>query len=141
MPVRIRRRHHTSIPQASLADIAFLLLIFFIACTTYAIERGLPLVLPSARYASVLEVEPSEVFRIEGRADGSVLADGRPVLTRDLAPALRQRNAERRAAGRDELIVVIETAPGADYGLMVEILDQVRLADSRRVALKQLGEG
>jgi biopolymer transport protein ExbD len=141
MAVRIRRRSVDGIPQASLADIAFLLLIFFIATTTFAIERGLPLLLPSARQSTVLEVEPEDVFRIEGHADGRVVADGETVPVGELAGRLRRRNAARREAGAGELIVLIETDPRADYSLMVDILDQVRSADSRRIALKLLGEG
>ena len=136
MVIARRRSADRGIPQASLADMAFLLLIFFIASTTFAIEYGLPLVLPSARDTAVVTVTPSEVFRVETRADGSVWADGAAVPARQIAVLLQQRNAARRARGQEELVVVLETDPQAEYGLMVQVLDQVRLAGSRRIALK-----
>ena len=141
MPRDRRRSRSAEIPQASLADLAFLLLIFFVASTTFALEQGLPLLLPSARQGAVLEVEPGDVVRIEEHADGRVVVDGGAVRVEDVAALLRRRNAARRAAGRDELVVLIETDARADYRLMVQVLDQVRQAGSRRVALKLLGGG
>jgi biopolymer transport protein ExbD len=138
MFVSWHRDRRQEIPRASLADIAFLLLIFFIASTTFAIERGLPLVLPSARRAVALSVRPADVFRIQGRADGTVTANGKVVRIAELAPLLRAGNSSRRDAGREEYVVLIETDPQAEYRLMVDVLDQVRLADCRRVALKLL---
>lgn len=139
--IRKQKRPANEIPQSSLADMAFLLLIFFIATTTFAVERGLPLILPSARESVALSVRPADVLRIEGHADGTVWVDEENVPIDRIADLVRQGNAARRAAGRDELVVLIETDPRAEYRLMLEILDQVRLADSRRVALKQLGGG
>ncbi|HKK28077.1 MAG TPA: biopolymer transporter ExbD, partial [Gemmatimonadota bacterium] len=47
MPLLNRReRVDDEIPTASLADIAFLLLIFFLTTTVFNEERGLPIVLP-----------------------------------------------------------------------------------------------
>jgi biopolymer transport protein ExbD len=138
---RSRRQPSKEIPQASLADMAFLLLIFFIATTTFAIEYGLPLVLPSARRSAVLSVRPQDVFRIQIYADGRVLANGLPIRLEELGGRLREANVARQAARREELVAVIETEPRAAYHLMVEALDQVRIAAARRIALKQLEVG
>lgn len=119
---------------------AFLLLIFFIATTTFAIEQGLPLLLPSAKRSAVLQLQPQDAFRIEGRADGRIVADGVEVQATALTAILRDRNAARRAHGQDEVVVVVETDARAPYAVMVTILDRVREADCRRVALKQRGE-
>ena len=135
-----RKRASNEIPQASLADIAFLLLIFFIATTTFAIEQGLPLLLPSASRSAVLRVQPRDLFRIEGYADGRIVAGGVTVEAAALTAMLQARNSERRAGGQDELVVVIETDRRAPYALMVTILDRVQQAGCRRVALKQREE-
>ena len=136
---RSRRRSAVDeIPQASLADMAFLLLIFFIATTTFAVEFGLPLVLPSARSGVAVEVRPSQVFDIQGHADQTVTVDGVLVPVGSIADLLRRRNAERGARGEEVLVVLIETHPRAAYQLMVEILDQVRQANSRKVSLQLL---
>ncbi len=135
---RKRRRVIDEIPLASLPDLAFLLLIFFITSSIFTVEHGLPLVLPSAKRSPRLSVEPHQVFRIQGFANGAIHVDGSPARLQDIAATLRGRNDALRAAGRAELIVIIETHPDAPYALMVDILDQVRAANSRRVALQVL---
>ena len=102
-----RKRASDEIPQASLADMAFLLLIFFIATTTFTVEQGLPLLLPSATRSAVLRVQPRDLFRIEGFADGRIVAGGVPVEAAALTAMLQGRNAERRTRGQDEVVVVI----------------------------------
>jgi len=129
------------IPLASLPDLAFLLLIFFITTSIFTVEHGLPLVLPSARRSPRISVEPHQVFRIQGRPDGTITVDGKPARLEDIAPMLRVRNDRQTSQGKSELIVIIETHPDAPYSLMVGILDQVRAANSRRVALQVLEEG
>lgn len=135
---RKRRRVIDEIPMASLPDLAFLLLIFFITSSIFTVEHGLPLVLPSARRSPRISVEPHQVFRIQGRADGSITIDGNTARLEDVTPLLRGRNDGLLAQGQAELIVIIETHPDAPYALMVGILDQVRAANSRRVALQVL---
>ena len=137
---RNRRRRAQEIPQSSLSDLAFLLLIFFITSMDFTIEQGLPFVLPSAQRSVSIEVEPSEVFRVQVLDDSAVTVDGALVALPQIAGMLRSRNAQRRASGEPELIVVIETHPQAEYQLTVGILDQVRAADSRRVSLQMLQE-
>ena len=137
---RNRRRRAQEIPQSSLSDLAFLLLIFFITSMDFTIEQGLPFVLPSAQRSVSIEVEPTEVFRVQVLDNSAVTVDGAPVALQQISAMLRSRNAQRRASGEPELIVVIETHPQAEYQLTVGILDQVRAADSRRVSLQMLQE-
>ena len=133
---RRRRRLATEeIPQASLPDIAFLLMIFFIAATVFGVEHGLPVVLPSAQRSPRLAVQPSDVFRLEIRADGSVLAERRPLRVEQIGSQLLERQRQRQAQGKAELVVIVETHPDAAYEPLVAVLDQVRFAGCRRVAL------
>ena len=45
---------------------------------------------------------------------------------------------ERKLAQNPKLIVVIQTHPDAEYGLMVDILDELKLARCTRISLKTL---
>jgi len=138
---RKRARRVQEIPQSSLSDLAFLLLIFFITSMDFTVEQGLPFVLPSAQRSVRIEVEPSEVFRIKVLPSNSVTVDGAVMPVDQIASLLRSRNEARRRSGEPELIVVVETHAQAAYQTTVSILDQVRAADSRRVSLQMLREG
>ena len=115
-----------------MADLAFLLLIFFIVTTVFAIEQGIPIVLPG-RDRAITRLKAAEVMQIRAHRDGTVEAGGVKVP----AAAVR-RLVEARLARDPDLVVVLETAPDASYGVMVNILDQVKLAQCRRISLRSL---
>ena len=118
------------IPTASLADISFLLLIFFLSTTMFAVEHGIPLVLPGAGSATV-KVKRSSVVVVRANADGTIEVNKEPV------PLGRLRTIiEEKLSANSDLVVVLETHPDSEYGLMVDILDELRLADARRISLK-----
>ena len=48
---------------------------------------------------------------------------------------------ERRLAENEKLIVVIVSHPDAEYGLMVDLLDELKLAQARRISLKTMRGG
>ena len=48
MAIKRRSKVESTIPSSSMADIAFLLLIFFMVSTVFNVEKGLPVRLPRA---------------------------------------------------------------------------------------------
>jgi biopolymer transport protein ExbD len=115
-----------------MADLGFLLLVFFIVTTVFAIEQGIPLVLPG-RARAITKLKPAEVLEIRARGDGTVEACGVRIRPGDI-----RRLVEARIAHDPDVVVVLATAPDASYGLMVHVLDQVKLARCRRISLKSL---
>ena len=63
---------------ASMSDIAFLLLVFFIVTTIFALEEGIPLILP-ARQSQVAKVKQKNIMEIKAYPDGSVVVEGENV--------------------------------------------------------------
>ncbi|MBI4720591.1 MAG: biopolymer transporter ExbD [Chitinivibrionia bacterium] len=116
----------------SMSDIAFLLLIFFLVSTMFAVEQGIPLVLPG-RQSTNVTVKRSDVLEIDARANGAITLDGRPVSLRDIRPAV-----EKGLAQNEKLIVVLSTHPNTEYGLMVDLLDEIKLANARVISLRTL---
>jgi biopolymer transport protein ExbD len=125
-----RKRESPEIPLVSTADVAFLLLIFFIATTVFSIDEGLPLILP-ARGAAVVKVSVKNVARVVVHQDGHVTVDRKPVPIEDIAEIVRKRLAEN-----DKLVVSLETHPKCRYGRMVRVLDQLKLANATRISLR-----
>ena len=118
---------------ASMSDIAFLLLVFFIVTTIFALEEGIPLVLP-ARSSEVAKVKQKNILEIKAFPDGSVVSENVNIGLQGVRPMV-----ERKLAENDKLIVVIITHPDAEYGLMVDLLDEIKLANCRRISLKSMG--
>jgi biopolymer transport protein ExbD len=115
-----------------MSDIAFLLLIFFLVTTIFALEQGIPLVLPGKESRNV-KVKRDNILIVQAHANGSIVVDKEVVSLRGLKPLI-----ERRLAENEKLVVVIETHPDSEYGLMIDILDELRLADARRISLKTM---
>ena len=127
-----KNRVSQEIHAGAMSDIAFLLLIFFLVTTIFALEQGIPLVLPG-KTSSNVKVKRKDILVIEAHANGSI------VVEKDIVPlAGLRRLIERKIAETEKLIVVVESHPDSDYGLMIDILDELRLANARRISLKTM---
>ncbi len=120
------------IPNSSLADIAFLLLIFFMVSTVFAIEEGLLLQLPS-KDGVVKKIARKNIMRVSAYPTGSVTIDDEPVSVDRIKPRVEQAMLDN-----PNLIIVVETHREASYGLMVDVLDELKLARATRISLKAL---
>ncbi len=138
MPMmRKRNRPGGEIPTSSMADIAFLLLVFFLVTTVFDEERGLPIVLPEQ--AEELEVSQKNVLHL------TVLEDGTVEVKRGESPTV-QRVSARDIAGiwrlgfqqNPNLIAAVKTAPNSAYRNMVAVLDQLQSAGAERISLQIL---
>lgn len=116
-----------------MADVAFLLLIFFIATTTIAEEFGLSLILPApSNNNNTAQVNRDNVMIISSDPSGSViLVDEEAVNLSQIQPMFRERYASN-----DKLVVSVEPDPNAPYRVMVDVLDELKMAKAPRISLK-----
>lgn len=139
----LRRKSTVSgtIPTASMADIAFLLLIFFLTTTVFDEEVGLQVVLPERGPEAEQEVSPRNLLYFLVQPDGSV------VIRRGESQA-EQRTTARQVEGimrqalvqNPEVIGVIQTSPRATYESMIAVLDGIQSAGATRFSLQLLEE-
>jgi biopolymer transport protein ExbD len=117
----------------STADVAFLLLIFFIVTTIFAAEQGLTLVLPGKQKekTDTVKVKESNIATIFVQADNSITLDRKPIEVNHIKVAI-----EDRILSNAKLVVLLKIHPDADYGMMVACLDELRLANANKVSLK-----
>jgi len=133
--MRRKQRPTGEIPTASMADIAFLLLIFFLVSTVFDEEKGLQLVLPQAN--SQVEVSADDILFLRVQADGQVqVRRGAEEAVQSVRPdqvaSLWRGEVERNR----ELVAAVQTAPDAPYRLMVDVLDQLQLAGATKISLQ-----
>jgi len=132
----MRKRKKESIGELrmdSTADVAFLLLIFFIVTTIFAAEQGLTLVLPGKQKQQddTVKVKQSNIATIYVDETNSITIDGKPVVVNQIKNAI-----EARLMANPKLVVLLKIHPDADYGRMVACLDELRLANATKVSLK-----
>ena len=134
--IRKRAKVEPTFNNAPMSDINFLLLIFFLVTTMFAVEQGLPMALPGQQSKSV-KLKRENVMTIQAFANGSiVIREQGPVELKNLRQII-----ENKLLANPKLVIVIETHPDAEYGVMVSILDELRLANAERISLRTMKTG
>jgi biopolymer transport protein ExbD len=123
------------IPSASMADIAFLLLIFFLVTTVFPKDRGLPIVLPEDQVE--IEIPQKNILHILVNPDGTVgvrrgdSQDEAIYAPRDIEGVWRMEVAQN-----PNLIAGVRTHPEAAHRYMIQVLDALQTAGSDRISLQ-----
>ena len=125
------------IPSASMADIAFLLLIFFLVTTVFPKDRGLPIVLPDAQ--DDVEVSQRNILHIDIMPNGTVqLRRGDSQNTSTVSPRDIEGIWRIEVAQNPNLIAAVKTHPEAQHRYMIQVLDGLQMAGAERIALQML---
>lgn len=131
MPLKKRQKEDVEIPSASLADIAFLLLIFFLVCTTIDVDKGLRLVLPPPDVTEK-KIPKKNILNILINDAGEVLLENEVVNVRDVERIVRDKLNEN-----DKLIISVKTTRLTKYKVYIEVLDQLKRADATRISIAE----
>ena len=123
-----RRFKGGEIPTSSMADIAFLLLIFFLVTTTIDMDKGLGIVLPAE--GEELEFKKTNILNCLINSQGNVLLGGDPVALKDVNKEIRRRLAEN-----DKLIISVKAHEKTKYGDYVSLIDQLKRANATRISI------
>jgi biopolymer transport protein ExbD len=126
--IKKQRRSVQEINSSSMADIAFLLLVFFLVTTTISMDKGISLVLPSE--GNELEVNRKDIVNILMNESGKVLIDDKPTKVNAIKDII-----ERKLAGNPNLIFSVQTHPRTKYQNYLEILDQLKEAKATKISI------
>lgn len=121
------------IPTSSMADIAFLLLVFFLVTTVFPKDRGLALVLPDGE----APVSAGNIVHFLVSPSGSVGVRWGESQQTQLVEADEVGAVWRTGVSQNpRLIAAVRTDPSAEYGRMIDVLDQLKTAGAQRVTLQ-----
>jgi biopolymer transport protein ExbD len=127
------------IPNASMADIAFLLLTFFLVTTTVANDKGLSIILPPPPEALPpdvdIKIQERNLFKIQVNSFDNLLVEGQPFTgtMRQLTDQIKEfvlnngRNPES-SDNPEKAIVSYKTDRGTTHKRFIEVLDAVQRA-------------
>ena len=116
------------INSSSMADIAFLLLVFFLVTTTISMDKGISLVLPSE--GNELEVNRKNIINILMNESGKVLLDDKPVKVNGIKGIV-----EKKLSGNPNLIFSVQTHPRTKYQDYLKVLDQLKEAKATKISI------
>jgi biopolymer transport protein ExbD len=124
----------TFIPTSSMGDIAFLLLIFFMVTTIFREESGLPVELPRAEAGE--EVNRELVSNIYINRVGQISIDDRLVQIKHIADIVGTKISDN-----PQLIVAFKTDTYADYGVVSDVMEELKEVNAVRVFFNNDLEG
>ncbi|MDZ7771785.1 MAG: biopolymer transporter ExbD [Balneolaceae bacterium] len=127
-----KSRDGGEIPSSSLADIAFLLLIFFLLVTTIDIDTGIGLTLPPAPDENVEPppIKERNLLNISVNESGQVLLDEEPTAISQVKQMVKDfvtNNGQdpNLSEAPDMAIVSIKTHRQTPYRIYINMLDEV----------------
>ena len=127
--IRNRRFKGGEIPTGSMADIAFLLLVFFLVTTTIDTDKGLGIVLPPAGDVEI-EIKKKNILNCLINSQGRVLLDEEPTDIKQIG-----RIVKKRLDQNPLLIVSVKAHSKTAYSDYVMVIDQLKIANAKKISI------
>ena len=128
-------RDEAEIPTAGMADIAFLLLIFFLVTTTINVDTGIGMTLPPKLDPNQQPppVKERNLFKILVNAQGELLVEEEPANIGQLRQRVKNHVTNYGenpdlAVSPDKAVISIKTDAQTPYNRYIEVLDEVWMA-------------
>jgi biopolymer transport protein ExbD len=121
------QKTESKVPTSSMADIAFLLLIFFMTTTIFKMEDGLPVALPRAE--TVQKQKREMVMRIWINRDGAISINDKLVAV-DNIEAIIVTNLQEKPS----LIVAFNADDRCPYSVVSDVMEELKKANAVRVS-------
>lgn len=121
-------RPSAEINSGSMSDIAFLLLVFFLLVSNVDQDKGIGVILPG-------EGEGKEISK-KNITNILVDAGGRVLFNDDIIPINEvNRRARDRELENPLMIFSVQTDPKTKYQVYVEVIDQLKQANVKRISI------
>jgi biopolymer transport protein ExbD len=129
---RRENREEAEIPTAGMADIAFLLLIFFLVTTTINVDTGIGMTLPPKLDPDQKPppVKERNLFKILVNAQGELLVEEEPadisqLRARVKSHVLNYGESPDLSTSPSEAVISIKTDTKTPYSTYIDVLDEV----------------
>ena len=123
------RRPIPEVNSSSMADIAFLLLIFFLVTTTIDTDKGLGIILPPPGDMEI-EIRKENILNCLINSQGKVLLDEEPTSVDKI-----HRIVKDKIRANDKLVISVKAHPKTAYRDYVQVIDQLKMADAKRISI------
>jgi|SRR3989304_3214526 len=135
---KMKRRLGIRIDMTPMVDVAFLLLTFFMLTTAFSKPQSMEINLPPSE--TKVEVAESNLLTLRIMEDGTIfwnmgIEAPQKIVFNDLRKFLSSRNQEN-----PKLITLVKVDRKSKYHYMVDVLDEINMADVKRFSLAPMLE-
>jgi biopolymer transport protein ExbD len=127
--IKKKKDRDVTIEAGSMADITFLLLLFFLVTTTIDVDTGIYLTLPEPieEDQPVAKMSKDRFITVNINETGDVLISGERMAVSNIQDFLANKIEERVELPKNKkLLISIKTARGTDYNLYIQTLDAIK---------------
>lgn len=121
-------RTEQEIPTGPMADISFLLIIFFMVSTVFVVYRGFRVDLPEAQQVDPLKSR-RHVTNVWVGPDGSMMVDEFNVDLSNIASVVHEK-----LTANPRIVVLIKSDRNTPYKVVSQVIEELRKADALRVS-------
>lgn len=128
-----KKRSNPEVDSSSMADIAFLLLIFFLVTTTIASDKGIMMQLPPEAPPTDVQIKQKNLFKVLVNSNDKLLVEDKPMELSEIREECKTflTNYGKDPKSSDspkDAITSIKTDRGTTYSVYIEVLDEVKRA-------------
>ncbi len=124
-----KSRTQAEIPTASMADIAFLLLIFFMVATTFRRETPRPVEIPDAEATQRTDEKRKNVLNVYVEQSGAIYINDQLIPSHQVSEVIRPIYVETDR----RLVVALRADRDAPYEYVNGVTEELRQANAVRV--------
>ena len=130
MALRERKARVGAIPEGGMADIAFLLLVFFLVTTTIDMDKGIGIILPAE--GQEIEINKKNILNLLISSSGNVLLGGEAVAINQIDDKVKEEIRKN-----NKLIISVKAHEKTQYDVYIEVLDQLKKAKATRISIAE----
>jgi biopolymer transport protein ExbD len=131
-----KKENNPEIPTSSMADIAFLLIVFFMVTSVFSVTRGLEFQLPRQENTTETSAEEAvHIFIEPAGSNCSFTVDGVLTSLADINVYLQPKLARN-----PNKFVIIDPSPTAPYRCMVDVFDELKQGDVKNISIPTTAE-
>jgi len=123
-----KNKASSTVPTSSLADMAFLLLIFFMVTTTFRTEDPREVVLPEAEAQEKIPEKRKDILHLYVEGTGAVYINDQRVPTAQISDIVAPMRAEQ-----PRLVVAVRGDTDVPYNVVNDVQEELRDAGAVRV--------
>jgi biopolymer transport protein ExbD len=152
--VKRAKKLSTKVDLTPMVDLGFLLITFFIVTTTWSQPKAMPLNMPangdSTNLAksvalTIIATANDKIFYYNGDLEEATKNNNYGISNYSSKNGIEEIIEEKQIAlyksykgGRKEMMVLIKAAPGASYGNIVNLLDEMAIDQVKRYFLVEM---
>lgn len=125
MKISRSRQSKAEVFTGTMADVSFLLIIFFMITAAFSVSMGIDFALDEPPEDDQA-VEPWEAVDVHVQVDGTLEVDGQAMAFDRLLPYVRSKLEKN-----PKKPVILRSEPETTYGAMIRVLDELRQSNER----------